>query len=70
MANRRRQDYEPIYFPYGVGYIAKTEILIKEKTFYTQRCTGYLIERWQCYEIDDIYDLICIEAILAERMRS
>ena len=65
MANRRRQDYDPIYFPYGVAYIAKTSELLDQQTFYTDRCQGYIIDRCQNYEIDDICDFICVESIAA-----
>jgi len=60
----RRQDNVPAYFPYGVAYIAKTEVLLEEKTFYSKRTTYYKIKRYQNYEIDDIYDFIAIEAIM------
>lgn len=60
----RRQDNNPAYFPYGVAYIVKTENLLKEKTFYTKRCMGYKIKRYQNYEIDDIYDFLCVEAVM------
>lgn len=63
-SNRRRQEYDPVYFPYGVGYVAKTDMLLAQKTFYMRRCMGYVIDRWQNYEIDDIYDFICVQAIL------
>jgi CMP-N,N'-diacetyllegionaminic acid synthase len=65
----RRQDYPKIYFPYGVLYAAKTEVLLKEKTFYTSRVLPYFIERWQNYEIDDLYDLICVESILNHKLK-
>lgn len=60
----RRQDNEVAYFPYGVAYIVKTKTLLEEKTFYPQRTTHYLIKRYQCYEIDDIYDFLAIENIM------
>jgi len=60
----RRQDTAPAYFPYGVAYIAKTISLLNEKTFYTRNCMSFLIRRYQNYEIDDIYDFICIENIM------
>lgn len=60
----RRQDNEPAWFPYGVAYIAKTKVLLQEKTFYTKRCMGYPIKRYQNYEIDCIYDFICIESVM------
>ena len=62
--NARRQDQKKVYFPYGVGYISKVKVLLEEKTFYPKRTLGYVIERHQNYEVDDIYDFICIEEIL------
>jgi CMP-N-acetylneuraminic acid synthetase len=52
-----------VFFPYGVIYISKTEALKNYRTFYQNRTIPYFIERWQNYEIDDIYEQICIEAI-------
>ena len=63
-SNLRRQDHEPVYFPYGVAYIVKPNTLLNEKTFYTSKCMGYEIERWQNYEIDDLCDFLCVEAML------
>jgi CMP-N,N'-diacetyllegionaminic acid synthase len=60
----RRQDNDIAYFPYGVAYIVKTKSLLDEKTFYTKRNTFYEIKRYQCYEIDDIYDFLAIENIM------
>ena len=60
----RRQDYPKVYFPYGVAYLAKTNILIQYKTFYGEKTGYFLIERYQCYEIDDIYDFIAVESIM------
>ena len=60
----RRQDNDSAFFPYGVAYIAKVKNYLQEKTFYTERCLGYEIKRYQCYEIDDIFDFICVEAIM------
>jgi len=60
----RRQDNETAYFPYGVAYIVKTNTLIGEKTFYPLRTTYKIIKRYQCYEIDDIYDFLAIENIM------
>jgi CMP-N-acetylneuraminic acid synthetase len=60
----RRQDNEPAFFPYGVAYIAKTQVLLAERTFYPGRCTWYRIQRYQNYEIDDIYDFVTVESIM------
>ncbi len=60
----RRQDNAPAYFPYGVAYIAKTNCLLEENTFYTRRCMSFPIKRYQNYEIDDIYDFLCVESVM------
>ena len=60
----RRQDNDPAYFPYGVAYIAKTDVLLAENTFYTKRCTHFKIKHYQNYEIDDIYGFLCVESIM------
>ena len=60
----RRQDNDIAYFPYGVAYIVKTKNLLQEETFYTKRNAFYEIKRYQCYEIDDIYDFLAIENIM------
>jgi CMP-N-acetylneuraminic acid synthetase len=58
---------DKVFFPYGVIYISKTEALRNYRTFYQNRTIPYFIERWQNYEIDDIYEQVCIEAIHAYR---
>lgn len=60
----QRQQADKAYFPYGVIYMIKTEVFKREKSFYTNNTLPYFIERWQNYEVDDIYDFITIEAIL------
>lgn len=60
----QRQQYDEALFPYGVGYLIKTSVLKKEHKIYTSNIMPYYIERWQNYEIDDIYDFKCIETIM------
>jgi len=60
----RRQDNPPAYFPYGVAYIVKVSALLAEKTFYPRRCTYHIVKRYQGYEIDDLHDFLCVEAIM------
>lgn len=60
----RRQDNAAAFFPFGVAYIAKTGALLAENTFYTQRCTYFEIKRYQNFEIDDIYNFLCTEAVM------
>jgi CMP-N,N'-diacetyllegionaminic acid synthase len=66
----RRQDNEVAYFPYGVGYLVCTEAFRKEKAFYTKRNDFYKIKRYQCYEIDDIYDFLAIENIMRYKIEN
>jgi CMP-N-acetylneuraminic acid synthetase len=65
----RRQDNSPAYFPFGVAYIAKTTVLLEENTFYPRRCMPFSIKRYQNYEIDDMYDFICVENIMKHEWR-
>jgi CMP-N-acetylneuraminic acid synthetase len=60
----RRQDFPPAFFPFGVVYASKVSQLKLEKTFYTERTTGFLIGREQQFEIDDLYDFVVVEAIM------
>lgn len=60
----RRQDNEIAYFPHGVAYIIKSKTLLEEKSFYPRRTTHRIIKRYQCHEIDDIYDFLAIENIM------
>lgn len=60
----RRQDNEAAFFPYGVAYVANKNALLKEKSFYTERCTYFKIKKYQNIEIDDIYGFLCAERIM------
>lgn len=62
----RRQEEDVALFPYGVGYLIKVDKFLEKNTIYTDAMLPYYIERWQNYEIDDIYDFRCIEAIMKE----
>lgn len=65
--NKRRQDLEKHYFPYGVGYIIKTHIFERHRSFYPKKLSFYDIERWQCIEIDDEIDFMLVETIVDKR---
>jgi CMP-N-acetylneuraminic acid synthetase len=64
-----RQYLPKSYFPYGVIYLSKVNLFKKHKSFYQKKVVPYYIERWQNYEIDDIYDFICVEAILKQKLQ-
>lgn len=61
---KQRQEYPKVYFPYGVIYATKTEVLLKEGTFYPKKTIPYFLERWQNYEVDDYCDFLCTETIM------
>jgi CMP-N-acetylneuraminic acid synthetase len=63
----QRQQLPKVFFPYGVIYASKIDTFIEHLSFSQPRTISYQIERWQNYEIDDIYDFACIEAILNMR---
>lgn len=66
----QRQQLPPTYFPYGVIYGAKVDSYLKEKSFYLHRAMPYHIQRWQNYEIDDIYDFLAVENIMKYKRRT
>jgi CMP-N-acetylneuraminic acid synthetase len=66
----QRQKLEKSYFPYGVIYLSKVKALRKYKKFYQKKTIPYLIERWQNYEIDDIFDFICVKEVLKNKLKN
>jgi len=65
----QRQQLDEAFFPYGVIYISKVKALRQHGSFYQPRTLPYFIERWQNYEVDDMYDLLCVEALLRCRLK-
>ena len=60
----RRQDISELFFFDGSLYISDTNVLFKKKSFYHNRTLPYVTPKWKSFEIDDIVDLICVEAIM------
>ena len=60
----RRQDLEDLYFFEGSLYISDTTVLLKKRSFYYDRTLPYIVPRWKSIEVDDMVDLICVEAIM------
>lgn len=65
----RRQDMDKVFFPYGVIYLSKIDKLIKYRTFYQKKTIAHFVQRWQNYEIDDIFDFLCVEAVMKGRSK-
>lgn len=59
-----RQELPTAYFPYGVIYMSKAAAIKKYRSAYGGKTIPYAIERWQNYEINDIWDFLCVEAVL------
>jgi len=66
----QRQQLPKAYSPYGGVYLSKVKEMRDLRTFYQERTIPYLVERWQTYDIDDIYDFVCVEAVMRYRLRS
>lgn len=57
----RRQDLEPVYVPNGAIYIAKSEWLVRNKTFITQETSAYVMPRERSLDIDSEFDFCLLE---------
>ena len=60
----QRQLEDQALFPYGVGYLVKVDRFKETHAIYMDKMLPYFIERWQNYEIDDIFDFKCIETVM------
>lgn len=61
----RRQDLEPLYFLDGSLYLTDIAALRKERSFCHSRTASIVMPRWKTFEVDDLVDFICIEALLS-----
>ncbi len=52
------------WFPYGGLYAIKTETLRTQRSFYPLRLLGHTVQPWQHFEVDSLYDFLCVEAIM------
>lgn len=64
----RRQDLPTIYRLNGAIYIGKTEILIKNKNWYTDNALPYIMSSEDSIDIDTILDFKFAELIMRERL--
>lgn len=63
----RRQDLTELYFFEGSVYVSDTVALRRNRGFYHERTLGLVMPKWKAFEVDDLVDWICIEAILQHR---
>ena len=60
----RRQDLDRAYFPFVVIHASKVETFREFRTFYQSRTLPYVLEPWQAHEVDEVDDLIRVEAMM------
>jgi len=65
----RRQSLSPLYFFDGSLYISKVDTILKKKTFYHDKTLPYITEKYKSFEVDDMIDYVCIEAILKNKKK-
>ena len=60
----RRQEIGNVYFFEGSLYISSVKSFLDKKSFYRPDTIPYIVEKWQSFEIDDIYDFTIIESLM------
>lgn len=60
----RRQDMDIAYRRNGALFISSIDTLLKTGTFCHTRTLGYEVPKHKAFEVDDIVDFVCIEAIM------
>ena len=60
----RRQDISELYFFDGTLYISDVRAYLEKKSFYHSRTLPFIVPKWKAFEVDDLVDFICIEAIM------
>ncbi|MCC5946009.1 MAG: acylneuraminate cytidylyltransferase family protein [Bernardetiaceae bacterium] len=63
LRNRRSQDQEPLYCPTGAIWIAKTDKLMIERSFYGKDFQSYIMNWQNAVDIDNYEDLEMAEAL-------
>ena len=66
----RRQDLKPIYALDGSLYLSSVEALYSQKSFCHGKTLGMIFDRYKSFEVDDLVDFLCIEAVLEYRKKS
>jgi CMP-N,N'-diacetyllegionaminic acid synthase len=64
---KRRQELEDVYFYEGTLYASYVDVLRKKRNFYHNNTLGYIVPRWKSFEVDDMLDMVIIEAVMKAR---
>lgn len=65
-----RQHLPPVYAVNGALYLARPELLLKQRTFYSDKTYGYVMPRERSVDIDEPIDLKLCDLLLRERQRA
>ena len=63
----RRQDIERLYFLEGSVYVSYVDSLRSRLSFYHEATAPWIVPRYKSIEIDEISDLIAVEALMSAR---
>ena len=63
----RRQDVQQAYYLDGSVYISYIDTFFHLRTFCHENTGAYIVPKWKAFEVDDIWDFLCIEAIMKFR---
>jgi CMP-N,N'-diacetyllegionaminic acid synthase len=62
----RRQELPPVYALNGAVYVARTEMLLFQRTLFPEPTYGYVMPAERSIDIDTVWDLRIAEAILGQ----
>lgn len=68
-SHRRRQEISPVHYPEGTVYVAYTAHLKTKRSFYSAETFAFEVPRWKAIEVDELEDLICVDALLRHKKR-
>ncbi len=66
----QRQALPPVYAPNGAIYLARREVLLKQRTFYTDRTYGYVMPPERSIDVDSPWDLHLADLLLRQRVKN
>ena len=64
----RRQDISPAYFLEGSVYISYVEDFLETETFCHEGTLPFIMPKAKSFEVDDIVDFHCVEAVMRNKL--
>lgn len=61
---KRRQEIDDVYFLDGSFYISTVQAIHNYGTFYHEKTLGYVMPKYKSFEVDDLVDFLCVEAMM------